>query len=105
MPDLSALLSLVALAAVFYLLILRPARTRQRAVLELQASLQAGQEVMTTSGLYARIVDLTEDEVVLEIAPGVTTRWARAAVGQVQPATSAPTDAEAAAAAKGAPAG
>ena len=85
MNDLAALLPLVLLFVFFYLLILRPARNRQRQAQALQRSLAVGQEVMTTSGLYGRIVTLEDEVVVLETAPGVTSRWARGAVARVVP--------------------
>ena len=50
-------------------------------VRELQA-LQQGDEVMTTSGIYGRIVDLGDDDADLEIAPGTVDPVARGAIGQ-----------------------
>lgn len=47
---------------------------------EMQNSLSRGDRVMTTSGLYATVVGTTDETIALEIAPGVTTTWLRAAV-------------------------
>ncbi|PPK95966.1 preprotein translocase subunit YajC [Kineococcus xinjiangensis] len=58
-------------------------RKQQRAQLEMQNSLGPGAEVMTTSGLIGRIVAIEGEEMVLEIAPGVRTRWNRRAVARV----------------------
>ena len=69
-------------AAFFYLLIWRPQLRRMAAVRSLQAQLREGDEVMTTSGIYGRIVDLGDDVVELEIAPGTVIKLARGAVGQ-----------------------
>ena len=58
-------------------------RRQQRMVQEAQAfqdSLTIGERIMTTSGLHATVVDLAEDSVELEIAPGVVTTWARIVV-------------------------
>lgn len=58
-------------------------RRQQRMVQEAQTfqdSLTIGERIMTTSGLHATIVDLAEDTVELEIAPGVVTTWARIVV-------------------------
>jgi preprotein translocase subunit YajC len=59
-------------------------RRQQRAMTAVQAAIEPGLRVMTTSGVHASVVS-TEDDgiVVLEIAPGVHTRWARAAIAQV----------------------
>jgi preprotein translocase subunit YajC len=69
-------------AAFFYLLIWRPQLRRMAAVRSLQAELREGDEVMTTSGIYGRIVELGDDVVTLEIAPTTVIKIARGAVGQ-----------------------
>jgi preprotein translocase subunit YajC len=65
----------------FYLLLWRPQKRRMTAVRDLQAQLREGDEVMTTSGIYGRIIELRDDELMLEIAPGTNIRMARGAVG------------------------
>ncbi|HSF27030.1 MAG TPA: preprotein translocase subunit YajC [Actinomycetes bacterium] len=74
---------LLLLAVAFYFLILRPQRTRAREAAKLQSSLAPGQTVMTSSGLYGRIESLEDDVVVLEAAPGLQLRWAKAAIARV----------------------
>src|SRR5450759_5073890 len=85
------ILLLVLLAAAFYVLILRPQRTRARALREVRSSLAVGADVLTTAGMYARVaaVDDEDGTVLLEIAPGVTAQYLKAAVGRV--VTPAPT--------------
>ena len=60
------------------------ARKQKRSMAEmqkLQKSLEPGDRVMTTSGLYATVVDASaEDTIDLEIAEGLVTTWVRAAV-------------------------
>lgn len=72
---------LVLMGGAFYLLLWRPQQRRMAAVRELQAHLREGDEVMTTSGIYGRIVQLGDDEIRLEIAPGTVVRVARGAIG------------------------
>ncbi|MGQ0825735.1 MAG: preprotein translocase subunit YajC [Actinomycetota bacterium] len=72
---------LVLMAAAFYLLLWRPQQRRMAAVRALQSALREGDEVMTTSGIYGRIVDLRDDELTLEIATGTVIRLARGAIG------------------------
>jgi preprotein translocase subunit YajC len=68
----------------FYFLLIRPQRTRQRAQQALLASLEVGDEVMTTGGIFGTIVDIDEDEgtVIVEIAPGTRVRMVRAGISQ-----------------------
>jgi preprotein translocase subunit YajC len=82
----------IAIAVVFLLVL--PMRQRNRAMQQarlLQDSLAVGTEVMTTSGLYGTVAALGQDTIELEISPGITVRWAKAAVAEV---TSAPVVAE-----------
>ena len=82
-----ALLPLLLLALAFVVLIVLPMRTRSRALQQtrqLQAGLTVGTDVMTTSGLFGRIVGLSDDSVDLEVSPGVVVRWARAAIAEVR---------------------
>jgi len=83
--SLSALLPLVIILLAFWLLIIRPARTRTRQQAQLLSELTPGQEVMTTSGLYATVASVEDDVLVLEASPGVPTRWAKAAVARIVP--------------------
>lgn len=82
-----ALFPLVLLALAFVVLIVLPMRTRNRQLQQarqMQAGLTVGTDVMTTSGMFGRVVALADDTVDLEVAPGVVVRWARAAVAEVR---------------------
>jgi preprotein translocase subunit YajC len=81
--DLANFLPLILLVLAFYLLILRPARNRQRQALETQRSLQPGAQVVTTAGLYATVAAVEDEVVLLEVAPGVTCRYAKPAVARI----------------------
>jgi preprotein translocase subunit YajC len=76
-------LILFALPVLLLILMFSSQRKRQRTVEQLQASLHPGQQVVTTSGMYARVVSLEDAAAVLEIAPGVQVRWDRRAIGSV----------------------
>ena len=77
---LAFLILLPALA--FYFLLWRPQQKRMNAVRQLQDALQENDEVMTTSGMFGRVARLGDDDLDLEIAPGVTIRMARGAISQ-----------------------
>jgi preprotein translocase subunit YajC len=63
-----------------YFLLIRPQRRRQRDQASMQSSIDVGDEVMTTSGLYGFITGFDGDIVWLEIDDNVQIRVARAAV-------------------------
>lgn len=83
MDQLSTLLPILLIGVVFYLLIMRPARNRQKKQQEMMSALQAGSRVMTTAGIYATIVEVGEEDTVIEIAPGVQVTVVKAAIGRV----------------------
>lgn len=94
MSQLAQLLPLVGIALIFWLLIIRPAQRRQKALSRMQSSLNVGDEVMLTSGIYAVLRGLHDDSVSVEIAPGTTVRVARGAVGSVVAPVGRPGDAD-----------
>ncbi|HJC29554.1 MAG TPA: preprotein translocase subunit YajC [Candidatus Dietzia intestinipullorum] len=57
-------------------------RKAMKAMREMQDSLTAGDRVLTTSGLQATVETVSDDTVVLEIAPGVRTHWDRRVIRQ-----------------------
>ncbi|QSR26734.1 preprotein translocase subunit YajC [Nocardioides aromaticivorans] len=96
--DAAQLLPIVAIAVIFWLLIIRPASRQRKQAAELQSQLSVGDDVMLTSGIFGTIVDTTGDNLELEIAPGVVVEVVRGAVASVRrdlaeaPAADAPDD-------------
>lgn len=79
----SSLIMIALMVVVFYFLLIRPQRKRQQEQAQMQNSLAPGTRIMTTTGLFATVVEIDADDVILEIAPGVETRWIKAAIGRV----------------------
>jgi preprotein translocase subunit YajC len=69
---------------VLYLFILRPQRSRLRKQQLDQDSLEVGDDVMTSAGIFGTITDIDEDTdvVTVEIAPGTEVRMLRRAVSR-----------------------
>lgn len=83
MNDLVALLPLLAILALFWFMVVRPQQRRQKEVVRLQQSIQVGQRVMMSSGIFGTVVSLADDRARLEIAPGTQIDIARAAIAKV----------------------
>jgi preprotein translocase subunit YajC len=77
------LLPLVGIALLFWLFIIRPAGRRQKELGRMQSSLEVGDEVVLTSGVFGTVRQLEDDHVMVEIAEGVTIKVARGAIGTV----------------------
>jgi preprotein translocase subunit YajC len=67
-------LPLLLVFAVFYFLLIRPQQQRAKERQNMIAALKRNDEVLTSGGLYGRVVELQEKIVTLEIAPKVTVR-------------------------------
>ena len=67
----------------FYFLMIRPQRRRQQAVQQQQKTVEPGARVRTTAGMYATVVEVDGDDVVLEVAPGVDVRYLRRSIMEV----------------------
>ena len=86
MTELVSFLPLVAIALLFWLMVVRPASRRQKKLARIQAELQPGQRVMLSSGIFGTVSSIADDRVRVEIAPGVEVEVVRPAIGSVEPA-------------------
>jgi preprotein translocase YajC subunit len=76
---------LVLIVLVFYMLILRPQRRRQQRAAQTQGAVLPGQQVRTTAGIYGTVVSADDQDVIVQIAPGVEIRMMRRAIMEVIP--------------------
>lgn len=74
-----SLLLMVAMVAVFYFLLIRPQRKKDKAVKDMLAALKAGDRVCTIGGIYGTVQQLKDDTVTLLVGaqkvPMVFARW------------------------------
>jgi preprotein translocase subunit YajC len=84
------LLMIVLLFGVMYFMMIRPQQKRRREAEQMQAALGPGDEVVTIGGLYGKVTGVDDESVMLEVAPGVETRYVRAAIARVVTPASKP---------------
>ncbi|GCE01739.1 preprotein translocase subunit YajC [Embleya hyalina] len=84
----------VIIVVVFYFLIIKPGKARQRQAMETQNSLVPGAEVRTIAGLYATVTEVEDDSVILEVAPDVHCRFVKSAIAAVLSSGDEPEDDE-----------
>jgi preprotein translocase subunit YajC len=77
------LLPVVVILILAYLLMVRLPRKRAREVARLQAALSVGDQVMLTSGIFARVRAIVDEKVDVEIAPEVVVTVHQGAIGQI----------------------
>jgi len=78
--DLVVFLPLLIILGAFMFFASRRQKKAMQATIDLHNSLKIGDRVHTTSGLQGTITGITDDNVVLEIAPCVDTTWMKLAV-------------------------
>ena len=88
--SLNILLIIVVLFGVLYFVMIRPQRNRQRKAQEQANAVAPGSRVRTTAGMYATVVGVDGDDVILEVAPGVEVRYIKRAIMQVLPSDEEP---------------
>ncbi len=76
-------LVILVLFGFFYFVMIRPQRNRQRRVMQTQRELTPGMRVRTTAGMYGTITSADDQDITLEVAPGVEIRLLRRAVMEV----------------------
>jgi len=79
------LVAIVVLFGLLYFVTIRPQRNRQRAAQQTQREIVPGTRVRTTAGMYATVTSVEDQDVVLEVAPGVEVRYLRRAILDVVP--------------------
>ena len=82
MEQLAQFAPLLILLAIFYFLVLRPQRVRQREVATMQAGLEVGAVVMLTSGVFGELVYLGEQSIRVRVAPTTEITVLRVAVAK-----------------------
>ena len=78
--DLVVFLPLLIILGAFMFFASRRQKKAMQATIDLHNSLTVGDRVHTTSGLQGTITGITDDNVDLQIAPGVITTWMKLAV-------------------------
>jgi preprotein translocase subunit YajC len=82
MEGLSSLIFLVLFGGIFYFMLIRPQKRRVQQHRALMDSLSLGDEVVTIGGLYGTVRRLSDEDLDLEVASGVTLRVLKSAVAR-----------------------
>ena len=78
--DPTIIIFLVLIFGVFYFLMIRPQRRRQKEHETLVRELQKGDKVVTAGGIFGVIDNISDDSVVIKIESGTTLRVAKGSV-------------------------
>ncbi len=73
-------LPLILIIVVFYFFMIRPQMKRQKELRKFRESLQKGDAVVTTGGIYGKIAEIKETTVLLQVDEGVKLKVDKSAV-------------------------
>jgi len=79
------LILMVLLLVVMYVLMIRPQRQRQQAQQSMIERAGVGDDILTSGGIYGTITEIEDDDVVVEIADGLTVHMTRRGIAAVLP--------------------
>ena len=80
------LIWMVVLIGVMYFLMIRPQRKEQKKKAALVNSVEVGDSILTTSGFYGIVIDVTDEDVIVEFGNNKNCRipMKKAAIEQVE---------------------
>ena len=85
--DIFSLGFLIIMILIFYFLMIRPQRKKDKQVKEMLANLKAGDRICTIGGIYATITGIKDDTITLAVGRDnlsmVVARWAIRSVEEV----------------------
>ena len=84
MEFISSLMPLILIFLIFYLLIIRPQRIKEKKHQNMLQNLSKGDQDVTVGGLHGTIVGLTDDIVVLRVAEDVKVEVSRNAIAYLK---------------------
>ena len=91
MALLNSLWPFVLMGGIFYFMLWRPQKKEQKRVQAMLSTMEVGDTVLTTSGFYGVIIDISEEDVIVEFGNNKNCRipMQKAAIAQLEkPGTS-----------------
>ncbi len=82
------LIWMIVLIAIMYFLMIRPQKKEQNRIRAMLADMAVGDSVVTTSGFYGVVIDITEEDVIVEFGNNRNCRipMRKAAIAEVEKA-------------------
>jgi preprotein translocase subunit YajC len=76
----SFIVMVVLMIAVFYFFMIRPQLRRQKELTKFRESLAKGDKIVTTGGIYGKVLEIKETYILMEVDDNVKIRVDKAAV-------------------------
>ena len=83
MDTLIGIAPILAMFAVMWFFIIRPAQKRQKNTAKMQTSLKRGDQIITVGGLHGKIDAVDDQTIFIVVADGTRLQFERVAIGRV----------------------
>ncbi len=83
-PGMIGLLPIAAIALIFYFLMYRPVKKRQKSLAAMVAQLKNGDKVITNGGIYGTVAGIRDRTVLLKVAEQAKIEVAKSAIASMQ---------------------
>lgn len=87
-PLIGMLLPMALIAAIFYFLIFRPMKKRQKQQEDMISGLKNGDRVVTSAGIHGTVAGMNDRTVFLKVADNVKIEISKVAIAEIQPSSS-----------------
>ncbi len=91
MPLITMVIYIVFLGALMYFIAIRPQKKEQKRMAALIASVEVGDTIVTTSGFYGVVIDITDEDCIVEFGSNKNCRipMKKSAIAEVEKAEEA----------------
>ena len=84
----SGMIMIIAMIVIFYFFMIRPQSKKQKEIKKAREAMQKGDSVVTAGGIHGKIKEISDNTLLIEVAPGVSLKVDKASVfpaGQQEP--------------------
>lgn len=76
----SGLIMIIAMVVIFYFFMIRPQSKKQKEIKKAREAMQKGDHVVTAGGIHGKIKEISDNTILMEVAPGVSIKVDKASV-------------------------
>ncbi|MCH5237321.1 MAG: preprotein translocase subunit YajC [Muribaculaceae bacterium] len=84
----SGMIMIIAMIVIFYFFMIRPQSKKQKEIKKAREAMQTGDKVVTAGGIHGKIKEISDNTIIMEVAPGVSIKVDKGSVfpaGQQEP--------------------
>lgn len=76
----SGMIMIIAMIVIFYFFMIRPQSKKQKEIKKAREAMQKGDNVVTAGGIHGKIKEISDNTILMEVAPGVSLKVDKASV-------------------------